>query len=142
MYAENSTTKEYQYVLTMEAEIDWEMNATVNEAKYEIVFDLITIFVKDMQVVNSTIGTVNNLLLQDKFNAVLVICQPIINGKLAKHPLPLPKISQANITNPRLYIQQGYLEVTATPLFNPFTVENVAPEPKEDIFEYVGRIFY
>jgi len=48
MYAENSTTKEYQYVLTMEAEIDWEMNATVNEAKYEIVFDLITIFVKDM----------------------------------------------------------------------------------------------
>jgi len=154
MYAQNATTKEYQFVLTMLATIEWQMNATVNDAKYEIIFNLNEIFVDKMTTANSTIGTVNDLLLQDKFNAVLVVSQPFIKKKLQSHPLPLPKIENCDITNPKLYLKEGYIEVTATPKFKPFAekffvekeetklekIVNKGKQAVEDIFGYVDRI--
>mmetsp|Transcript_16576 Transcript_16576/g.14407 ORF Transcript_16576/g.14407 Transcript_16576/m.14407 type:complete len:101 (+) Transcript_16576:1097-1399(+) len=100
MFAQNATTGEYQFVLTMLATIEWKMNATVNSEKYEIVFDLNEIFVDKMTTTNSTIGEVNDLLLQDKFNAVLVVSTPFIKKKLQSHPMPLPKIDNCDIANP------------------------------------------
>jgi len=104
-------------VATFGNSIDFSASAVLN--KWVVNAKLNKVEVNAIKITENNIGSnIDVDSLKTSLNFILKIAVPTIDQKVFSKGIPLPKINQVNLDNGEVTIQDGYLFIEATPIWN------------------------